>query len=252
MCAAHSGGINEAITHPADMAYDNMMMQTNVIKNCYDYSVKKLLFLGSSCVYPVNGKQPYTEDQIGDGKTDENWAYASVKIAGIELCKAFHRQYGSNFITAIPCNIYGPHDNFNIEYSHVIPALLKKMYDAYDNIEMWGDGTPEREFMYSDDFADAAVFLMENVDYDDIDGVVNAGTGENVSIKTLLSLICNITDKNHVYPYWNSSRPNGVKSKLMDSSKIHKLGWKHKIGIREGLERTYRWYIENRTSNQPG
>ncbi len=249
-CAAHAGGIKEAIDKPGEMLVDNLLIQTNLLRFSQMLGFKKFLNLASSCIYPVNGKQPYTEDQIGDGKTDENWSYAIAKIAGIELCKAYHKQYGSDFITAIPCNMYGPNDNFHPEKSHVIPALIRKFHEATVNklslVEVWGDGTARREFLYVDDFAQAAVMLMENFNYDDINGCINVGLGLDMPISDVVQAIIDITGYKGRTSY-NRDRPNGVPSKLMDSFRIRKLGWSPSTPLKVGLQKTYEWYLRNKT-----
>lgn len=243
-CAAHAGGILEAINHPAEMLIDNIRIQNNVIEACHKYKVKKLLNLGSSCVYPVNGEQPYKEEQLGEGKTDENWSYAVAKLAGIELCRAYHRQYGCNFITAIPCNLYGPNDNFG-ENGHVIPSLIRKFHEANgEPVGVWGDGTARREFLYVDDFAEAAVMLMEKYDYEDLhDGVINIGAPAEVEIETVVTLISAMSGcKDWEY---RQDKPNGIPSKRMDSSRIHKLGWYPKTLLADGIKKTYDWYMHS-------
>jgi GDP-L-fucose synthase len=245
-CAAHAGGIKEAINYPADMLFDNMMINMNVINAARMTGVKKLINLGSSCIYPVNGKQPYKETQIGKGKTDENWTYAIAKIAGIELCRAYHKQYGNNFISLIPCNLYGINDNFDYDKAHVIPALIRKFTEAKKSksiyVSLWGNGESKREFMYVDDFAWACVEVMEKVDYDDIDGIMNVGTGYDVSIMMLARLIQRI-----IYPEAVILRsfdgPNGIPSKLMDVSRMKKaLNWIPSTTLKEGITSVYEWY----------
>ena len=244
-CAAHAGGIKEAIENPTRMLIDNIRIQTNVIEACYTTEVPKLINLASSCVYPVDAPQPYTEEQIGDGRTDENWSYAIAKLAGIELCRAYHRQHGSNFITAVPCNLYGFHDNFDLERSHVIPGLIRKFHEGSNLI--WGNGAAKREFMFTDDFAKAIVFLMENCDYDDLcDGVVNIGTNNEISIDRLSYLIQAVIKPGVPTPIRHSySEPYGIDSKLMDSTRINKLGWEAKTKLYDGLEKTYNWYLNS-------
>ena len=184
---------------------------------------------------------------MGEGKTDENWSYAIAKLAGIELCRAYHRQYGSNFITAIPCNMYGPNDNFDTEKSHVIPALIRKTREAgkkndvdiWEDVEVWGDSSPKREFLYVDDFAKAAVFLMENYEYEDlVDGVINIGTGQHHSIGHIVDIIKNVAfdvDRKTVYYHYNPQQPTGIKSKLMDVSRINELGWQAETSLEDGI-----------------
>ena len=250
-CAAHAGGILEAINKPAEMLRDNLLIQTNIIDACQQAGVKKLLNLGSSCVYPVDGQQPYTEEQLGTGKTDENWSYAIAKLAGIELCRAYNRQYGCNFMTAIPCNLYGPNDNFDLEQAHVIPALIRKFYEANDKqVEVWGDGTSKREFLYVDDFAKAAIMLMGMYNYEDLyGGVVNVGSGEEITINDLCETISDVT-KNYCSIKHVLDKPAGIPSRLMDSCGMLDLGWVGpETSLKEGIEKTYRWYLAYRTYN---
>jgi GDP-L-fucose synthase len=245
-CAAHAGGIMEAIGKPAEMIYDNNMIQTNIIHASYIYGVKKLLNLGSSCIYPVDGEQPYKEEQLGDGKTDENWSYAIAKIAAIEMCRAYYRQYGCNFISAIPCNLYGPNDNFR-DNGHVIPMLIRKYHECKFQkgsvVKVWGDGRARREFLHSDDFAECAVWLMETWDYEDLyDGIVNIGSGEDTTINNL-SAIISIAVGSYPFVKQEFDKPNGVPSKLMDSTIVNHLGWKPKISLEDGVKQTYEHYI---------
>lgn len=244
-CAAHAGGIMEAIGKPAEMIYDNLMIQANIIDACNKHGVKKLLNLGSSCIYPVDAEQPYKEEQIGDGKTDENWSYAIAKIAAVEMCRAYYRQYGCNFISAIPCNLYGPNDNFG-DNGHVIPMLIRKFHESKHQkgsvVKVWGDGTPRREFLYSDDFADCVVMLMEKYNYEDLcNGIVNIGCGEDVTINSLRTIVSDVVE-NYSFVKQEFDKPNGVPSKLMDSSRIRELGWEPKISLQEGIEKTYAYY----------
>ena len=245
-CAAHAGGIMEAISKPAEMIYDNLMIQANIIHASYLSGVKKLLNLGSSCIYPVDAEQPYKEEQMGDGKTDENWSYAIAKIAALEMCRAYYRQYGCNFISAIPCNLYGPNDNFG-DNGHVIPMLIRKFHECkYQKgsvVKVWADGRPRREFLHSDDFAECAVWLMETWDYGDLyDGIVNIGSGYDVTINQLTEVISTAVES---YPFVKHEfdKPNGVPSKLMDSTIINHLGWKPKISLEKGVRQTYEHYI---------
>lgn len=249
-CAGHAGGIMEAIEKPAEMLYDNMMIQANVIEMCKKAKVNKLLNFASSCIYPVDGEQPYKEEQIGDGKTDENWSYAVAKISGIEMCRAYHKQYGCNFMTVVPCNVYGINDDFS-ERGHVIPSLIGKFSKEWPSsdevpVVVWGDGSSRREFIYSDDLANACVMIMETTHYNDLhDGVVNIGVGEDISIDDLMAEHINpiVAD---MYGSWcyEHDKPNGVQSKLMDSTRIRELGWNPEISLEEGIKRTYAWYKE--------
>ena len=244
-CAAHSGGIMEAIEKPAPMLYDNLMIQTNVIETAERFKVKKLLNFASSCIYPVNGSQPYKEEQIGEGKTDENWSYAVAKIAGVELCRAYHKQYGANFMTVVPCNVYGINDNFG-ENGHVIPSLIRKVH-ANDKPEIWGCGLARREFLYSDDLAKACVHLMELCDYENLcDGVINIGSGEEITVWELGKVIGKAMNLNSNTDWLlDMTKPDGVESKLMDSTRIRELGWKPEVSLKEGITTVYEWYKEN-------
>lgn len=239
-CAAHAGGILEAITAQGAMIYDNIMIQSNIIEACRKFKIKKLMNLASSCIYPVDAEQPYTEEQLGDGKTDENWSYAIAKLAGIEMCRGYHKQYGCNFMTAIPCNLYGENDNFDPDKSHVIPALIRKFHEA-DMIEVWGDGKALREFLYVDDFARGVVMLMEDYNYEDLyDGVINMGSGYDLSIDELITFIREIVaNKEYLY---NIAKPKGIPSKLMDSSRMNYLGWYPEVDLFEGIVKAYEWY----------
>lgn len=245
LAAAHAGGILEAVKNPAWMILDNLEIISNVIRSSFIVNVEKLIFLASSCCYPTNGTQPYKEESLGTGRTDENWSYAVAKLAGLELCRAFHRQYDCNYITAVPCNLYGWNDSFDDKKSHVIPSLIKKIHNS-NEIEIWGDGTPKREFLFSVDFAIALVDLFEKCNYQDIDGVINIGSGEEISVIDLVQIIASvIKPKNELKVSFNTKMPNGVSSKLMDSSKIRKIGWKPKYTLRQGIGATYEQYRLN-------
>ncbi len=242
-CSAHSGGISEAIEKPAEMLCDNLYIQANVIEGCRRAKVKKLLNFASSCIYPVNGSQPYKEEQIGEGKTDENWSYAVAKIAGIEMCRAYHKQYGCNFMTVVPCNVYGINDNFG-ENGHVIPSLIRKIHESDEFVDIWGEGFEKREFLYSDDLARACVMLMEECNYDDLnDGVINVGSEFEIKIYKLsyeMMKYMGIDRFHHYHP----DKPSGVPSKLMDSTRIRELGWQPEVSLEEGIEHVYKWYKE--------
>jgi len=246
-CAAHAGGIMEAINKPAEMLLDNLLIQANLTECCKEFNVKKFLNVGSSCIYPVDGEQPYKEEQLGTGRTDENWSYAVAKLAGIELCRAYHKQYGCNFMTAIPCNLYGPNDNFG-DNGHVIPMLIRKVAE-YDGkpIRVWGNGTQLREFLYVDDFAECAVRLMEegHFGYPFYDGVINVGYGTQIPIGALLKFIVGIIQNKDVDIYYTKNKPSGVVSKLMDSTRIKYFEWKPKTSLQEGIRKTYEWYKGN-------
>ena len=234
--AAKVGGIIANKTYPADFIYDNLMMQCNVIHQSHLNNVKKLLFLGSSCIYPKLAHQPLKEEFLLNGYLEStNQPYAIAKIAGIELCESYRTQFGSNFISAMPTNLYGPNDNYNLETSHVLPAMLRKFITAKNNnlpeVELWGTGNPMREFLHVDDLAKACLHLM--LTYND-SGHVNIGTGEDITIKDLAKMIQMITGYNGKV-VWNSDKPDGTPRKLLDVDKINKLGWKSKISLFEGV-----------------
>ena len=246
LAAAKVGGIHANNTIPAEFAYENMQIQCNVIKCCHDYHVKKLLFLGSTCIYPKMAPQPIPEDALLTGPLEEtNEAYAIAKIAGLEMCKFYKRQYGDNFISCMPTNLYGPHDNYDLEGSHVMPAMIRKFHDAKENgaktVELWGTGTPLREFLYVDDMADACVFLLENYDGEQH---VNIGTGKEVTIKELAETVKRVVGYEGEI-VWNKDMPDGTPRKLTDVTKLHKLGWTHKIELEEGVKLAYCWFKEN-------
>lgn len=240
LAAAKVGGIQANNTYRAEFLYDNMMIQNNVIHQAYVNNVKKLLFLGSSCIYPKMAPQPLKEDSLLTGTLEPtNEPYAIAKIAGIKMCDAYRSQYNANFISAMPTNMYGPNDNYDLNNSHVLPALLRKFHEAkeqnHPEVVVWGTGTPLREFLHSDDLAEACIFLMEN--YNDF-GHVNVGIGEDISIKDLSLLIKKIVgyEGNLV---WDTSKPDGTPRKLMDVTKINNLGWKAEIGLEEGITKVY-------------
>ena len=246
LAAAKVGGIHANNTYPADFIYDNLMIQNNVIKAAHDYKVKKLLFLGSTCIYPKMAPQPIREEYLLTGALEEtNEAYAVAKIAGLEMCKFFKRQYGDNFISCMPTNLYGPNDNFDLKSSHVLPALIRKFHEAKvngsDTVEVWGTGTPLREFIYVDDMADACVFLMENYDGEQH---VNIGTGEEVSIRQLAETVKEVIGFEGELVF-NTDMPDGTPRKLTTVDKLHGLGWKHKTSLNEGIKLAYTWFLEN-------
>ena len=245
LAAAKVGGIHANNTYPADFIYDNLMIQNNVIKAAHDYKVKKLLFLGSTCIYPKMAPQPIREEYLLTGALEEtNEAYAVAKIAGLEMCKFFKRQYGDNFISCMPTNLYGPNDNFDLKSSHVLPALIRKFHEAKvngsDTVEVWGTGTPLREFIYVDDMADACVFLMENYDGEQH---VNIGTGEEVSIRELAETVKEVVGFEGELVF-NTDMPDGTPRKLTTVDKLHGLGWKHKISLNEGIKLAYEWFLK--------
>ena len=246
LAAAKVGGIHANNTYPADFIYDNLMIQNNVIKAAHDFKVKKLLFLGSTCIYPKMAPQPIKEEYLLTGSLEEtNEAYAVAKIAGLEMCKFFKRQYGDNFISCMPTNLYGPNDNFDLKNSHVLPALIRKFHEAKVNnsevVEVWGTGTPLREFLYVDDMADACVFLMENYDGEQH---VNIGTGEEVSIRELAETVKEVVGFEGELVF-NTDMPDGTPRKLTTVDKLHGLGWKHKVSLNEGIKLAYNWFLEN-------
>ena len=246
LAAAKVGGINANNTAPADFAYENMQIQCNVIKCSHDFHVKKLLFLGSTCIYPKLAPQPIPEEALLTGPLEEtNEAYAIAKIAGMEMCRFFKQQYGDNFISCMPTNLYGPHDNYDLSGSHVMPAMIRKFHDAKVNnsssVELWGTGTPLREFLYVDDMADACVFLLENYNGE---RHVNIGTGKEITIKELAETVQRVVGYQGEI-VWNGGMPDGMPRKLTDVSKLHALGWKHKIELEDGIKLAYQWFREN-------
>ena len=248
LAAAKVGGIGGNSTYPADFIYDNLMIQTNVIDAAYRNGVKKLLFLGSSCIYPKFPKIPITEDQLMTSPLEEsNSAYAIAKIAGMRMCQAYRQQHGFNAISLMPTNLYGPNDNFDVNNGHVLPSLIAKFHDGLSHsehwvIKLWGDGSPKREFLHVDDLAEACVKCMQ--DYDDEEHI-NVGTGEDVTIKELAETIVDVVGyKNHYE--WDTDKPNGTPRKVMNVDKMKSLGWEPKISLREGIESTYKWYLENK------
>jgi GDP-L-fucose synthase len=249
LAAAKVGGILANSTYPAQFIYENLMIESNIIHAAYIYGVKKLLFLGSSCIYPKFAPQPMKEEYLLTGELEvTNEAYAIAKIAGIRLCKHYNQQYGTNFISVMPTNLYGTNDNFDLETSHVMPALIRKIHEAKINgdpeVVVWGTGSPKREFLYVDDMADACVYLMEEKDSKDIGEFVNIGVGKDLSIKKLINLLCEVIEYNGDIIY-DTSKPDGTPRKLLDVSRLHSLGWKEKIPLRQGIEQTYSWYKES-------
>lgn len=239
LAAAKVGGIVANNTYRADFLYENLMIQNNVIHEAYKNKVEKLLFLGSSCIYPKLAPQPLKEEYLLTGILEPtNEPYAIAKIAGIKMCDAYRSQYGCNFISVMPTNLYGPNDNYDLQNSHVLPAMIRKFHEAKLNgtsVELWGTGSPKREFLHADDMAEACVFLMENYNEP---GLVNIGTGEDLSIKELAEMIQKIT-KFEGEIIWDRTKPDGTPRKLMDVSKLHALGWKHKIALEEGITKVY-------------
>ena len=243
LSAAKVGGIYANDTYPADFIRDNLLIQTNVIDAAYRNQAKKLLFLGSSCIYPKMARQPISEDELLTGPLEPtNEWYAIAKIAGIKMCQAYRKQYGFNAISLMPTNLYGIGDNYHLENSHVIPALIRKFHEAKQrgdkSVEVWGTGKAMREFLDVDDLADAAVFLMEN--YNDSE-IVNVGTGEDITIAELADIVKDVTGYDGEIIF-DTSKPDGTPRKLLDVSKLHGLGWKHKIVLRKGLANAYLWF----------
>ena len=246
LAAAKVGGINANNTQPAMFAYENMQIQCNVINESHKHGVKKLLFLGSTCIYPRMAPQPIPEDALLTGPLEEtNEAYAIAKISGLEMCKFYKRQYGDNYISCMPTNLYGPYDNYDLSGSHVMPAMIRKFHEAKVNnapqVELWGTGTPLREFLYVDDMADACVFLLENYDGEQH---VNIGTGKEVTIKELAEVVRSTVGYEGEI-YWNTDMPDGTPRKLTDVTKLHGLGWTHKVDLEEGVGLAYEWFKEN-------
>lgn len=245
LAAAKVGGIVANNDYPADFIRENLQIQTNVIDASYRRGVKKLLFLGSTCIYPKLAPQPLREDYLLTGELEEtNEAYAIAKIAGIKMCQAYNRQYGTKFISVMPTNLYGPGDNFDLKTSHVLPALIRKIHEAklqnLDEVEIWGSGKPRREFLHSDDLADACLYLMNH--YQD-DSIVNIGTGEDISIYELADLIKSVVGYEGKFVF-NTSKPDGTPRKWVDVSKLKGMGWVSQIPLDDGLKATYKWYIE--------
>ena len=246
LAAAKVGGIHANSTYPAEFIYDNLMIQNNVIDAAYHNRVKKLMVLGSSCIYPRLAKQPMKEEELLTSELEPtNDAYAVAKIAGLRMARAYRQQYGFNAISLMPTNLYGPGDNFHPENSHVMPALIRRFHEAEKSdapkVTCWGDGSAMREFLHVDDLAEACYVCMQ--DYEE-DYHINVGTGEDVTIKELTETIVDVVGYAGDVE-WDTSKPNGTPRKLLNVDKIHKLGWKHKIGLREGIVSTYRWYMEN-------
>lgn len=246
LAAAKVGGIMANNTQKADFIYDNLQIQTNIIYNAWKYKAKKLLFLGSSCIYPRLAKQPIKESYFMTGLLEPtNDAYAIAKIAGIKMCQSFYDQYKTNFISVMPTNLYGPNDNFDLQNSHVLPALIRKFHEAKKNREkyvtLWGDGTPRREFLYVDDMADACVFLMEHYDSSEI---INIGCGEDQTIKKLAELVKKIVGFSGTIR-WDTAKPKGTPKKQLDVSKLFRLGWRPKMGLSDGIREEYEWFVQN-------
>ncbi len=247
VAAAKVGGIHANDTYPAEFLYDNLMIEANLIHGAYQAGVKKLLFLGSTCIYPKLADQPLKEEYLLTGPLEPtNEWYAIAKIAGVKLCQAYAKQYGCEYISAMPTNLYGPGDNFDLNNSHVLPALMRKFHEAKVNNEptvtVWGSGTPRREFLHVDDCASACLHLLQN--YSNTDEWVNIGVGEDISIADLASLVKDTVGYNGEIVY-DSSKPDGTPRKLVDVTRINQSGWSAEIALRDGVEATYQWYLEN-------
>lgn len=245
LAAAKVGGIIANKTQPVEFLVENMTMQLNLITAAHETNTKKLLFLGSSCIYPRMAPQPLKEEYLMTGPLEPtNDAYALAKIAGIKLCEAYRDEYGDNFISAMPTNLYGPEDNFHPEHSHVLPALIRRFHEAKESgaseVTCWGTGSALREFLHVDDLADACVYLLEN--YDER-GTINIGTGEEVSIKELTEIVADAVGYTGKIS-WDTSKPDGTPRKLLDVTRLHSTGWKHKVSLREGVKNTYAWYLQ--------
>ncbi len=246
LAAAKVGGIHANNVYRAQFLYENLMIQNNVIDSAYHNGVKKLLFLGSSCIYPKMAPQPLKEESLLTGLLEQtNEPYAIAKIAGIKLAESYRRQYGCNFISAMPTNLYGPNDNYDLNNSHVLPALIRKFHAAKvsgaPSVEVWGTGSPMREFLHVDDLADACFFLLQNYDEEMF---VNIGTGVDLTIKELAEMIKEIVGYTGELK-WNTDKPDGTPRKLMDVSRLHNLGWKHRIGLREGITAVYAEFAQS-------
>lgn len=253
LAAAKVGGILANSTYPAQFIYDNLMIQSNVIEFARKYNVKKLLFLGSTCIYPKFAPQPLKEEYLLTGELEcTNEPYAIAKIAGIKLCKSYNEQYGTQFISVMPTNLYGPNDNFDLQNSHVLPALMRKIHDAKvrnaTEVIVWGSGTPLREFLHVDDLAAACVYLMKYCKPEQIGEFVNVGTGKELTIRQLAETLCTIIGYKGSLIF-DATKPDGTPRKLTDVTKLHQLGWQHKIELQEGIQDTYKWYLENVINN---
>jgi GDP-L-fucose synthase len=249
LAAGTVGGIFANSSRPAEFIYDNMLIHATVVHAAHLYGARKLLYLGSSCIYPRMAPQPMKEEHLLTGVLEPtNEPYAIAKIAGIKLCEAYRRQFGANFISAMPTNLYGPNDNFDLTQSHVLPALIRRFHTAkvegQREVTIWGTGNPKREFLHVDDLAEACVFLMNQYDEP---GHINVGTGEDLSIRELAETLRDVIHPAATLRF-DTSRPDGPPRKLLDVSRLHALGWRHRISLRDGLESTYRWFVEHQAS----
>ena len=248
LVAGTVGGIVANSTRPAEFIYDNLMIHGTVVHAAHVFGVKKLLYLGSSCIYPRECPQPMREEYLLSGALEPtNESYAVAKIAGIKLCQAYRRQYGCNFISAMPTNLYGPNDNFDLTSSHVLPALIRKFHEAReggrDEVVIWGTGTPRREFLHVDDLADACLYVMRHWEEE---GHINVGTGEDLSIRELAELVRDVVHPSARLTF-DRSKPDGMPRKLLDVSRLHGLGWRHRIPLREGILSSYKWFLSHRS-----
>lgn len=253
VASAKVGGILANNTYRAQFIYENLMIESNIIHSAYKYGTKKLLFLGSSCIYPKLAPQPLKEEYLLSGYLEyTNEPYAIAKIAGIKLCESYYKQYGCNFISVMPTNLYGPFDNYNLETSHVLPAMIRKFHEAKENnageVVLWGTGSPKREFLYVEDLADASYYIMQNVEakelYEQNLTHINIGSGEDLEIRELAETVKNVTGFEGKI-VWDTSKPDGTPRKLMDVSRLHKLGWHHKTSLRQGIEQAYEWFLKS-------
>lgn len=250
LAAAKVGGILANSTYPAEFIFENLQIQNNVIGMAKKYDVKKLMFLGSSCIYPKMCPQPIKEEYLLSGYLEEtNEAYALAKISGLKMCQFFNKQYGTNYISVMPTNLYGPYDNFHPENSHVMPALIRRFHEAKVNntkeVVVWGSGTPLREFLYSEDMADACIYLMETYEGNDF---FNIGTGKEITIRGLAEIVKEVVGYEGELVF-DASKPNGTPRKLLDVSRLENAGWKYKVELRDGIEKAYRWFVENFINN---
>lgn len=249
LVAGTVGGIMANSTRPAEFIYDNMMIHATVVHSAHLFGVKKLLYLGSSCIYPRLASQPMKEEELLSGPLEPtNEAYAIAKIAGIKLCQSYRKQYGCDFISAMPTNLYGPNDNFDLTSSHVLPAMIRKFHDAKEEgrneVTVWGTGKPRREFLHVDDLADACAFLMKSYGES---MHINVGTGEDVTIAELAEMVRRVVHPSATITY-DTSKPDGAPRKLLDVTRLHNLGWRHRMSLGEGIEHTYQWFLEHQAS----
>ena len=251
LAAARVGGINAHLKKPVEFLVDNVLIEVNVIQASFKYGVKKLLFLASSCIYPKMAKQPIREEELMTGELEKsNEGYALAKIIGLKLCDSYNKQYNTNYISVMPCNLYGPGDSFDLEHCHVFPALIRKFYEAKKNgdksVTVWGTGTATREFLHADDLADACIYLMDHYNESLF---LNVGTGEEISIKDFAYMIKEIIGYEGEIVF-DTTKPDGTPRKLMDVSRIQSLGWKHKIDLKQGIKDTYDWFVNSQQAKQ--